>query len=322
MKRWMFSLVASAALATPVLAADGPAAPAGGPAAAAVAQNSVLSPTRTWYAPNQPIEVKVAAEGDVTLVLTEFLGVKSEPREGAEVAGGQGVKDVRKVFPILENTGTYLLYVVPKGKEVNQFVGTPLVLSVRGDRRMNAPQGAMVTKVQPLQYVAMKTNAGTMNMAFYYDKAPNTVDNFLSLSGGGFYDGLTFHRIVPEFVIQGGDPRGDGSGGPGYQIDEEFNDRQHQPGVLSMARSRDLNSAGSQFFVCLKYERTKMLDKQYTAFGKVVSGMDVVTKIATVPVDPNNDRPQTPQVIENAQVVNVTADNNPYPALQKELGGQ
>ncbi|HEX8913908.1 MAG TPA: peptidylprolyl isomerase, partial [Humisphaera sp.] len=208
-----------------------------------------------------------------------------------------------------------------KGKDVAAFVGTPLVIGVRADARPGAPAGPMVTKVQPLQFVKMETSAGTMVMAFYYDKAPNTADNFLNLSAGGYYDGLTFHRVVKDFVIQGGDPRGDGSGGPGYQIDEEFNDRQHFPGVLSMARSRDFNSAGSQFFVCLDYSRTRHLDKQYTAFGKVVTGFEAAQKVAASPLG-ENDKPVTPQTITKATVVDVTADNNPYPALVKELAAK
>ena len=102
----------------------------------------------------------------------------------------------------------------------------------------------MAVRVEPLCYVAMTTDKGPMTMAFYYDVAPITVENFLSLSAGGFYDGLTFHRIVPNFIIEGGDPRGDRTGGPGYHIEAEFNDRPHQPGVISMAHSTDPNEAG------------------------------------------------------------------------------
>src|SRR5690606_17301201 len=105
-------------------------------------------------------------------------------------------------------------------------------------------------------------------------------ENFLKLTRSGFYNGLTFHRILPEFVIQGGCPKGDGTGGPGWRVKAEFNDRQHVKGVLSMARSSDPNSAGSQFFVCLSREKCVHLDGAYTAFGKVIEGLDVVDKIA------------------------------------------
>jgi len=122
----------------------------------------------------------------------------------------------------------------------------------------------MVTKVEPLRYVMMTTKQGPIKMAFYYDVAPNTVNSFLTLSEQGYFNGLLFHRIVKDFVIQGGDPKGDGSGGPGYNLEAEFNDRLHTEGVLSMARASEPNSAGSQFFICLDYGHTKSLDHQYT----------------------------------------------------------
>ncbi len=125
----------------------------------------------------------------------------------------------------------------------------------------------------------MKTSKGTMKGEFYPDSAPNTVLNFVTLSKKKFYDGLTFHRVVPDFVIQGGDPEGTGEGGPGYTIPAEFNDIEHQPGVLSMARSQDPDSAGSQFFICLTREQCKHLDGSYTAFGKVTEGFEVAQKI-------------------------------------------
>ncbi|QOV92566.1 peptidylprolyl isomerase [Humisphaera borealis] len=177
----------------------------------------------------------------------------------------------------------------------------------------------MVTKVEPLKYLVMTTSKGPMTMAFYYDMAPNTVHNFVTLAAEGYYNGLNFHRIVPGFVIQGGDPRGDGTGGPGYQIDAEFNERRHDAGVLSMARSQDPDSAGSQFFVCLDYQQTRALDRKYTAFGKVVAGMDAVKAIAAVARNQENDRPTENQLIEKVEVKNVTATDNPYVGLQKEL---
>ena len=108
------------------------------------------------------------------------------------------------------------------------------------------------------------------------------------LAGKGFYDDLSFHRILPDFMIQGGCPRGDGTGGPGWSVDAEFNDREHQPGTLSMARSSDPNSAGSQFFICLTRERCRHLDGDYTAFGQVIEGMDVVLSIKIR--NPDTDR--------------------------------
>ena len=128
----------------------------------------------------------------------------------------------------------------------------------------------------------IETSAGTMVVGFFPDKAPGHVENFVKLAEKGFYDGTVFHRTVAGFMIQGGCPQGTGTGGPGYQIKAEFNDTPHVRGVLSMARSSDPNSAGSQFFVC--HGDARFLDKQYTAFGKLLEGLDVLDKIATAPV--------------------------------------
>lgn len=131
------------------------------------------------------------------------------------------------------------------------------------------------------------TNMGRIILKFFPDKAPGHVKNFVKLAEKGFYDGTKFHRVIPKFMIQGGDPNtktGDGpagTGGPGYQIDAEFNDTHHARGILSMARSSDPNSAGSQFFICVA--DAGFLDRQYTAFGQVVHGMDVVDKIVALP---------------------------------------
>jgi peptidyl-prolyl cis-trans isomerase B (cyclophilin B) len=124
--------------------------------------------------------------------------------------------------------------------------------------------------------------------------APRHVENFLKLARDGFYDNLIFHRILPGFVIQGGCPKGDGTGGPGWRLKAEFNKRPHQPGTLSMARSSDPDSAGSQFFICLTREKCRHLDGQYTGFGQVVSGIEVVSKLGATPGDPSSGRPSKP----------------------------
>lgn len=131
--------------------------------------------------------------------------------------------------------------------------------------------------------VIQMEDGGLIELELYPDIAPISVDNFLKLAGEGFYNGVTFHRVVPGFVIQGGDPTGTGMGGPGYHIKGEFmangvkNDLRHSRGVLSMARSTSFDSAGSQFFIMV--DDAPHLDGQYAAFGKVTSGMDVVDKI-------------------------------------------
>jgi len=146
----------------------------------------------------------------------------------------------------------------------------------------------------------ISTDQGDVTVELWDDVAPNHVANFLKLASDGFYDNLAFHRIIPGFVIQGGCPKGDGTGGPGYAVKAEFNDRPHDLGVLSMARSADPDSAGSQFFVCLG--RTPHLDGQYTAFGKVTDGIDAIKKIAAAPTGPN-DAPTTRQGIKTIKPV-------------------
>ena len=124
------------------------------------------------------------------------------------------------------------------------------------------------------------TDKGVMKVEFFEKDAPNTVDNFISLSKKGFYDGLTFHRVIPNFVIQGGCPNGDGAGGPGYTIKCELDgdNQYHDRGVLSMAHAgRD--TGGSQFFICHNRENTQHLDRNHTVFGKVVEGVDIIDEI-------------------------------------------
>jgi len=152
----------------------------------------------------------------------------------------------------------------------------------------------------PIVTIKIK-DMGDIKAELYPDVAPITVENFVKLAGSGFYNGLTFHRIIPGFMIQGGDPEGTGMGGPGYSIKGEFaangvpNSLIHTRGVLSMARSANPDSAGSQFFIM--HEDAPHLDGQYAAFGKVTEGIDVVDKVASVKTD-YNDRPLEPVVIE------------------------
>lgn len=278
---------------------------------------SILVPQKMWYAPSQPINVTVKATSPLTLKLTDFTGKSIDAASSADIDAEKTV-DVAALFPAVRQPGTFILWAVPRGAAIADFVGTPLVVEARVDKRNGATPGPMVFRVEPLRYAVMTTDAGPMTMVFYYDVAPNTVDNFLGLAQGGFYDGLTFHRIISGFMIQGGDPRGTGEGGPGYHIDAEFNDHPHLPGVLSMARSNDPNSAAGQFFICLDYNQTRQLDGQYTTFGQVVDGMDAVTKIAQVAVpDHNTGTPTVAPVIQKVEVLPVTPGKNPYAKLLK-----
>jgi len=158
------------------------------------------------------------------------------------------------------------------------------------------------------EVAVIKTGEGTMVIEFWPDVAPKTVENFKTLAKKGFYDGTCFHRVIKGFMIQGGDPLTKdasqeqrwGTGGPGYTIKAEFNDRHHDRGVISMARTNDPDSAGSQFFIC--HGSPSQLDHQYTAFGKLIKGDDVLEKIATTPTHPP-DRPDKRVVIESIKIV-------------------
>lgn len=155
---------------------------------------------------------------------------------------------------------------------------------------------------QKTYQVVLETSAGDIRLDLLPDVAPGHVKNFLGLAKTGFYDDGTFHRVIEGFMIQGGCPEGSGYGGPGYQIDAEFNETPHEPGVLSMARSNDPNSAGSQFFICL--ERVPHLDRQYTAFGRTADdeSLAVVRKIGSVETGAN-DKPKQKVEIRKVTVV-------------------
>ena len=148
-------------------------------------------------------------------------------------------------------------------------------------------------------------NYGTIKILLRDDVAPISVDNFISLANKGFYNGLTFHRVIKGFMIQGGCPKGNGTGGPGYTIKGEFlvngvnNPLSHKRGVISMARAMDYNSAGSQFFIV--HKDATYLDGQYASFGETVSGIEVVDKIAKVRTTPN-DRPYEDVIIESIKI--------------------
>ncbi len=162
---------------------------------------------------------------------------------------------------------------------------------------MSAPAAANPT-------VQFETSEGPFTVELWPDVAPLHTANFLKLASTGFYNNLTFHRILEQFVIQGGCPKGNGTGNPGWTVKAEFNNRKHEKGVLSMARSQHPDSAGSQFFVCLSRERCVHLDNNYTAFGKVTAGLDTIDKIAATPLaNRDSGTPVTPPRIKTASVV-------------------
>jgi len=188
---------------------------------------------------------------------------------------------------------------------INLLAATPAVASVNAEEQkpMNSAKEVAV----------IKTSEGEMVAEFWPEVAPNTVENFKKLARSGFYDGTAFHRIVKGFMIQGGDPLTKdpakesryGTGDPGYKIKAEFNDRSHERGVLSMARSSDPDSAGSQFFICLA--NVSRLDHQYTTFGKIIKGDDVLGKIGDTEVTTSDSgersKPTKRVTVESIKIV-------------------
>jgi len=179
------------------------------------------------------------------------------------------------------------------------------------DKTTDAKAGETKKETKPVttnEVAVIKTTAGEMVIEFWPDVAPKTVENFKTLAKKGFYDGTAFHRVIKGFMIQGGDPLTKdaskeamwGTGDPGYKIKAEFNERSHKRGVLSMARSNDPDSAGSQFFIC--HGDPTFLDRKYTTFGKLIKGDEVLEKIATTPTHPQ-DRPNTRQGVESIKIV-------------------
>lgn len=165
--------------------------------------------------------------------------------------------------------------------------------------------GEEVSAPKELPIVTIKIKEfGTVKAELYPQYAPNTVNNFISLANSGFYNGTKFHRIIEDFMIQGGDPKGDGTGGPGYGIRGEFsgngykyNSLKHEEGVLSMARSTAPDSAGSQFFIVTDESNSTQLNGEYATFGKVIEGLDIVHKISETKTD-NNDKPNKEVIVE------------------------
>lgn len=186
-----------------------------------------------------------------------------------------------------------LFATITAGLALVAVLGHPMVgaMGQAGAQQPTPPsQGA-----KPVKQTATITmeKGGEIKIDFFPADAPKTVENFVTLANKGFYDGLTFHRVEPGFVVQGGDPKGNGTGGPGYKVKAEFNKNQHTRGAVAMARSNDPDSAGSQFYIVLA--PAHFLDGKYTVFGTVTSGMDVVDKIRV------GDKMKSVKIVEAGQ---------------------
>ena len=271
-----------------------------------------LSTERTYYGTNRAFPIEVTSPGTenpLSIKLMDPSNVVLETKEAVPA----GKADLASLFPSLWQSEGQRGVLYAQLFEGDNPVGAAIVIqpmltpsySARTSQRTGKPEW----DPSPLifsgyrayveQEVTVTTTEGDITFRMRPDEAPNTVWNFLSLSEGGFYTDIPFHRIIAEFVIQVGDPRGEGNGGPGYYLDLENSKLPHDFGVLSMARSADPNSNGSQVFVCLSRERTKGLDSRYTSFGEAITGADVIMKIANTPLQaaPNNESPVNPPLI-------------------------
>ena len=282
-------------------------------AAPAPVANTAAGPNVRWSAPKsyvvgQPFKVRVEVEAPEggTVVSSWMVSpaafnvdgkalAKREDKGTLEMPAGFQVVGELDLAPYLDAKGDFKL---SYANELSDEKAVDVAVYEQ------APAGLSFMQMEPAELerylVLMQTNQGDMLARFWPDVAPNHVRNFLDLAYIKFYDGLIFHRVVPNFVIQGGDPTGTGSGGGPRTLEAEFSDRKHVPGVLSMARTEDPNSATSQFFVV--HGQASHLDNKYSAFGELVWGMDTVDRIAKAPLGPGN-RPREPQTIERAIVV-------------------
>lgn len=266
-----------------------------------------IMPVKTYVGINHPVKVNIDAADTL-------LWLNADNTLRAKVAVKPGEADLASLFDNFWLTQV-VTYVQPmkEGKaEGSPLVVQPLLTVRRAhfDRQavkmVFRPARTVVSGVRIYQekLARINTDAGVMTFRLRPDQAPNTVWNFMSLAEGGFYDDITFHRIVPEFVIQAGDPTGSSMGGPGYQIDFEESHLRHDFGVLSMARNwDDPDSNGSQFFICLSRRKTQNLDGLFVSFGEMVDGADVIRKIASAELKPGTDSPVTPPVIHNIEMI-------------------
>jgi cyclophilin family peptidyl-prolyl cis-trans isomerase len=275
----------------------------------------MLFPLREWAAPSQPITVDLAQATEVTL--QSFTG------QPISTVAATGVVDLRQLFPQLATAGTYIL-------TSSDPAAAPQVIQALPNPLRNAPPGPMVYRIRPLQLAVLSTDLGDLTIALYYDTAPQSVDLFLRLIQQGFYDGLVFHRVVPNFLVQTGDPLGDGTASAGQSVPPEFtDDRPHLEGVLGIARATDPSEApgiaprpeyaatgGSQFYISLGSDAARQLDGRYTTFARVISGMEVLRAIAASPLaDAKTHRPAAPVIIRSARLIPAPTSPNPYATL-------
>jgi peptidyl-prolyl cis-trans isomerase B (cyclophilin B) len=293
--------------------------------AAAAASSAQISPERTYYGVGRPVPVRISipegAHGPARVLL--LAPGTASVIASADVA--EGVLDLAQAFPVLWQSKTlaYAQLVVGQRKVGPALVLQPLLTARYAslERTLDpatgrpSPQPSVVFSNLPAELivhsgirayvdrdVVLSTSAGEIRLRLRPDVAPNTAWSFRSLVEGGFYTDVPVHRIVPRFVIQAGDPTGQGSGGPGFLLDLEPSTLAHDFGVVSMARGMDPNSAGSQFFICIDREKVRHLDGLYTSFAQAVSGAEVIESLANTPLQPGTERPAEPLWVHAARL--------------------
>ena len=293
-----------------------------------------LTPDKTYYGINRPMAMTVAAPAGVDadgLSVALLRAVSAEVVESAPVAAGR--VDLAALFPVLwSRQEAPLLYAQLMAGD--EKIGPAVVLAPM----MTPPTAVIVPGVRPGvrweasqrvytgvkawvdRDIVMETSEGTIRFRMRPDQAPNTCMEIMALADGGFYEGIIFHRIIPNFVVQAGDPIGQGVGGSGKMFDLEPSALPHDFGVLSMARTSDPNTNGSQFFVCLSRQGTQSLDGQYCAFGEAIEGAEAIRAIAAVPVEPRSGRPtgDAPRIISARLEDAAPYGTGPAPLSQAE----
>jgi len=280
-----------------------------------------LSPDRTYYGINRAIPMTVAVpsaeSGEVEIALLEPGTAAVVERRPA----AKGGVDLAGLFPILWTSAeprTLYAQLMVGGKKIGPAVALiPMVTPQTATRgsggaTFSGAQGQVHSGLRAWvdRHIVFETSTGEIEIALRPDMAPNTVDHIVRLVEGGYYTDIVVHRIVANaggsghpFVVQFGDPTGQGSGGPGVMIDLEPSTLPHDFGVISMARTNDPNTNGAQVFLCLSREGTKFLDTQYTSFGRMVRGSEALVAMEKTPADPKSGRPASPPVVKRAFVV-------------------
>ncbi len=293
--------------------------------ATAMTANAQLTPDREYYGINRPIPMRVAAPSDTEgPVSIHLLSPGAHGSADATIVAQQEVEvggvDLAGLFPILwtsENPKTLYAQLVVNHEGVGPAVVLqPLLTPIKAravERSVQfAPnQNRLYSGLRAYvdQHIVFSTTEGEIEVALRPDQAPNTAYSIRSLVDGGYYTDIIVHRVVPmtngnPFVIQFGDPTGTGGGGPGYFTDLEQSSLAHDFGVMSMARTSDPDSNGSQVFICLSRAGTAFLDVNYVSFGQTVRGADAIMRIEQTPLQgPNSQKPMNPPVIESAKLV-------------------